>query len=415
MKEKQNFEKRRLFLLRQLTEGSGRRPKGVVLALLFILLFALSSSAQIRIWQMGSQDTLNVNQPVGTMIESDGDGSFRFIAKADITTEARIDTVVVEGSGANSVLIICYPDACDTFSLYQLFDTTLVDTSNFATWQALEDTTAMILSLIPGSQSLSSSKTDETVTVNISGGTGTSFSVADNDNDPTNELPDSVVVDSSAIIFYYRTQSDTIELRDIVSNALDSVRIRDDGFLCFYADSTIIDSVPLKLSGDQITIADTSGYFTDTTVEGVLKEIWEQIITGGGGDSIYDANSAQWLHNGDTIPEISVGGGLTSVEYDNLETDLIGTVTNNTWTWNVDGAPVIYCSMSSSGTVSFSNPRVNKFFMVRLTLSSGATPTWPASAEIQDGSATLADGTFNVYIHCVSSSIYIVSITKEAS
>ena len=129
-------------------------------------------------------------------------------------------------------------------------------------------------------------------------------------------------------------------------------------------------------------------------------------------DSIYDANSAQWLLNGDTIPEIT-STGLTSVEYDNLQSDLTGNTVNNTVTWDIDGSGIITSAISSSGTVAFTNPRVNKTVCVVLTISSGATLTWPASAKILAGSATLADGTFYVYMHCISSTLYTVSITQE--
>lgn len=454
--------------------------KGVVLALLFSLFFALNSSAQIRIWQLGSQDTLNVNSPAGTMIEADGSGSFRFVSKADIATEGRIDTVVITGKGEDANFVICYPDACDTISLYQLFDTTLVDTSNFATWQALEDTTAMILSLIPDvsgflteeNQSLSYTKNGEIVAINITEGSGTSFSVADNDNDPTNELPDSTKVTSGGIVFYYPTRNDTVSLNAVLSQAIDSMLIKPNGYLCIYADSTIVDSVLIEVTADRVNVADTANYFAQSTVENILKELYETILAGGDGwgadtvvhdatligkgiegDSLSVDKTGDWtgtfdgqegayyldntddqtatidstgsrvftitLENGNSVSwKDSVGtsgSGLTSVEYDNLETDLTGNTTNNTVTWDIDGSGIITCSLSSSGTIVFSNPKVNKYLCVVLTLSSGATLTWPASAKILDGSATLGDGTFYVYIHCISSSLYIVSITKEAS
>lgn len=117
-------------------------------------------------------------------------------------------------------------------------------------------------------------------------------------------------------------------------------------------------------------------------------------------------------HTGEVTGSTTLTIADNVVAYSNVSDSLKSSATNNTLTWDISANGIIYCT-PSTGTVSFTNEQVNKTLCVVLTLSS-ATITWPATAKILDGSATLADGTFYVYIHCISSTIFTVSITKEA-
>ena len=102
-----------------------------------------------------------------------------------------------------------------------------------------------------------------------------------------------------------------------------------------------------------------------------------------------------------------------TIDYANVDETLKDSLVNNTLAWDMSSAGIIYCT-PSTGTVSFTNKQKNKQVVVVLTLSS-ATITWPTEAKILDGSATLGDGTFFVFIQCISDTIVLVSITKAAS
>lgn len=134
---------------------------------------------------------------------------------------------------------------------------------------------------------------------------------------------------------------------------------------------------------------------------------------GTSGSPLVSTVTGNATHTGEVTGSTALTIADNVVDYANLDETLKQNTTNSTLTWDVSGSGIITCSRSSSGTVAFSNPQVNKYFCVVLTLISGATITWPSSAKILAGSATLGDGTFYIYIHCISSSIYTVSITSE--
>lgn len=163
-----------------------------------------------------------------------------------------------------------------------------------------------------------------------------------------------------------------------------------------------------------------SGFYIDKVVlqEGLEQPVSSDLSNYWSKEEITEADTTRWgetkTHTGEVTGSdiLTVADGV--IDYANIDSTLTDSITNNTLAWDISSSGIIYCT-PSTGTVSFSNPQVNKSITVVLTLSGGATLTWPSTAKILDGSATLGDGTFYVYIHCISDTIYTVSITKEAS
>ncbi|MDH5524535.1 MAG: hypothetical protein OEY01_11165 [Desulfobulbaceae bacterium] len=230
---------------------------------------------------------------------------------------------------------------------------------------------------------------------------------------------------------------------------LNTAKITFPGFTDLATDYSFTDDTGTDdQTAAEVNITDAGEYYTGTEVETALQEIGASIASGGdgwGADTVTtditllgDGTGGDILKIDTTViatpndiavavaavtPNATHSGEVTGataltiaddiIEYANLSVNLTDSLVNNTLTWDISGKPLIYCT-PSTGTVAFSNPQVNKSITIILTLSS-ATLTWPATAKILDGSATLADGTFFIYIHCISTSIFTISITKEAA
>lgn len=120
-------------------------------------------------------------------------------------------------------------------------------------------------------------------------------------------------------------------------------------------------------------------------------------------------------HTGEVTGATALTIASDVVDYDNLDETLKQSVVENGDTWDFSGSGVIVAARSANVTLIFDNKTVNKYLAVKLTLSSSAVITWPAEAIILDGSATLEDGIFYIYLHCVATDEVTVSITKEAT
>lgn len=172
-------------------------------------------------------------------------------------------------------------------------------------------------------------------------------------------------------------------------------------------------------------------------------------------DSLYDQKSGQWVT--DTIPKVLIdtlptdinttnfeefianhsgnetitlsgevtGSGTTSIsttvtdnviDYANVDETLKDTIVDNDVSWDMSAHGIIYSSVSGAiGTMAISNAQVNKTICVVMTISSFTSLTVPANIIKLAGSADFADGTFYLYIHCIGTNLFTMSVTQAAT
>jgi hypothetical protein len=229
----------------------------------------------------------------------------------------------------------------------------------------------------------------------------------------TTRWGDSGTDDQTAAEVSYTNTTSNLTATDVQA-AIDEIDATVDNIILTGGDNWGNDVVnsDITLTGDgtsgNVLKVDTTLIPTYTQMRGEISDSIAGLSSGGDGIT---ALTGEVTASGTGSVAATVADNV--IDYGNVDETLKSSTTNNTLTWDFSANGIIFCT-PSSGTVSFSNYQVNKSITVVLTLS-GATISWPASAKILDGSATLEDGTFYVYIHCISSSIFTVSITKEAS
>jgi len=132
-----------------------------------------------------------------------------------------------------------------------------------------------------------------------------------------------------------------------------------------------------------------------------------------GGASALSINADKIMHTGEVTGDDTLTISDNVVAYSNVSDSLKASATDNDLDWDFAAKGIYIASKAVNDTITFSNLQVNKCLKAKLTISSGAVITWPAIVKILDGSATLGDGTFYVYMDCWASNEVVVSITKE--
>ena len=107
--------------------------------------------------------------------------------------------------------------------------------------------------------------------------------------------------------------------------------------------------------------------------------------------------------------------GNLKISYSDVGGELVGSVISNSLIWDISASPIRYCNNPGSGNINFTNAQINKSITVILNLTVSRTINWPSNAIILDGaeSITGVTGIYYIYIHCISSDMYIVSVNKE--
>jgi len=104
-----------------------------------------------------------------------------------------------------------------------------------------------------------------------------------------------------------------------------------------------------------------------------------------------------------------------AITYSKVAVNLTDTIVDNDLSWDFSGKPIIYSAVTGGGTIAISNAQVNKTICVVLTISSFTSVTVPAAIKTLAGSADFADGTFYLYIHCIGTNLFTMSVIQEAS
>lgn len=377
--------------------------------LIFLILVFSGSIAfgqNIRIQQLRS-----TGEPAGRIVVTDGSGSFQFGDESfssvagdvgdhldndnDLSpTNELIDSMRVDGSvlkiyeGGNSV-----PNSLDLDSLFA--------------WETKID------SIFMENDTLLFYQGGDTIPYKVTVDFTNYWSKTEITTADTTRWGDSGTDDQTAAEVTYSNTTSGLTATDVQA-AIDEIDGTVDGIISTGGDGWGVDVVnsDITLTGDgtsgNVLKVDTTLIPTYTQMRGEISDSITGLSSGGNGIT---ALTGEVTASGTGSVVATVSDNV--IDYGNVDETLKSSTTNNTLTWDISANGIIFCT-PSSGTVSFSNYQVNKSITVVLTLS-GATISWPASAKILEGSATLEDGTFYVYIHCISSSIFTVSITKEAS
>jgi len=114
----------------------------------------------------------------------------------------------------------------------------------------------------------------------------------------------------------------------------------------------------------------------------------------------------------------SGGLGDGSVTYTKLASGLVSSVSSNTGAYDFSTSGIVIVALSTNTSITFTNLQLNKTLKMKLTISGGATITFPAYCIKMTGSQTLGDGTFYLYFDCWNatggSELVIYSIMKSA-
>nr|WP_319266065.1 hypothetical protein [uncultured Draconibacterium sp.] len=167
--------------------------------------------------------------------------------------------------------------------------------------------------------------------------------------------------------------------------------------------TSVIDwTLPSQGTIDPTNYVDNNTTYTEAQLN--QDDVTSSDVTTALGYTPYNAtNPSGYL---DAVPANSVG-------YAEVGTELKQSVTNNTLAWDLAGSGIIFSAVSSTGTISFTDYDIAKSTIIRLTISGGADISWPSTAKIQEGSKALGDGTFNIVVTPLSSTIFIVTISKD--
>lgn len=200
-------------------------------------------------------------------------------------------------------------------------------------------------------------------------------------------------IDDVGLTVFVNGEEKEVEIKQINFQADTSLNIENNGYHSY------------KFGVDLDYLQDTLQTGVDVWIDGDEKEV-----------KIYQLNFVS-----DATTEITNSGvhafkfkvADDGISYTQVATDLKGSTTDNDLAWDFSANGIVTATVSSSGSVSFSNLQVNKCLKAKLIISAGAVITWPASVKILNGSETLGDGTFYCYMDCWGSNEVLVSIVKE--
>lgn len=117
-------------------------------------------------------------------------------------------------------------------------------------------------------------------------------------------------------------------------------------------------------------------------------------------------------HTGEVTGSTALTVSSSVIDYDNVATDLKGSITDNDLAWDYDAAGIVYSSITGGGTIALTNGQINKTLLVVLTVSSFTSITIPAEIHVLGGTIE-ADGTYYLYLHCIGTNNYTLSIQTE--
>lgn len=137
---------------------------------------------------------------------------------------------------------------------------------------------------------------------------------------------------------------------------------------------------------------------TGITVTATQVSDFDTEVANNSAVSTNTAKVSNATHTGEVTGSSALTIASDVVDYGNVAATLKGAVTDNDGAWDYSVAGVINAAISTNTTVTFSNLQLNKQLKIRLTLSAGATITWPAYVTVQG--AELGDGTFKLYADC---------------
>jgi hypothetical protein len=145
---------------------------------------------------------------------------------------------------------------------------------------------------------------------------------------------------------------------------------------------------------------------------GNVYKIW---ITAG--DTVYiNKGIDNATHTGEVTGATTLTIADNVVDYANVDETLKDTIVDNDVSWDMSAHSIVYSAVSGAiGTIAISNAQVNKTMLVVLAITSFTSLTVPAEIHVLNGSATFADGTFYLYIHCIGTNNFTMTIIQEAS
>lgn len=91
-----------------------------------------------------------------------------------------------------------------------------------------------------------------------------------------------------------------------------------------------------------------------------------------------------------------------AIGYDKVASDLkdINVLATNTANWSFTGYGINEVTINTNITVAFINLLLNKSIAVTLTVTNGASVTWPAMVGTPVGDSIDSDGVYDIYCHC---------------
>jgi hypothetical protein len=109
--------------------------------------------------------------------------------------------------------------------------------------------------------------------------------------------------------------------------------------------------------------------------------------------------------------------GSASVDYTKIAVGMTQSTSSNAGAYDFSTSGIYVVALAATTGVTFSNLQQNKTLKMKLTISAGATITFPTYCKKMAGSQTLGDGTFYLYFDCWNSTggseLVIYSIMKE--
>jgi len=118
-------------------------------------------------------------------------------------------------------------------------------------------------------------------------------------------------------------------------------------------------------------------------------------------------------HTGEVTGATSLTIADNVVDYGNVAVTLKDTIVDNDLSWDYSAHSIVYSTITGGGTIALTNGQINKTVLVVLTVSSFTAITVPANITVLSGSATFGNGVFYLYLHCIGTNSYLMSIIQE--